>query len=84
MIALLSLSKLIQSILFFHNFVLTFGSAWKGTLVRFVTGLLAVVTQPFRRGANLSVMAYIAALVTSSSCDRRHGETGPLYAVSND
>lgn len=42
------------------------------------TGLLAVVAETLRRGADLSVVANIATLVASTSRERRHVESRNL------
>jgi hypothetical protein len=41
-------------------------------LVGFVAGLLAVVAKALRRGAHLSVVANVAALITGTTREGRH------------
>lgn len=49
------------------------GGTWVRALVALVTGLLAIVAEALGRGADLSVVANVAALVAGSTRERRHG-----------
>jgi ABC-type sulfate/molybdate transport systems ATPase subunit len=54
--------------------LLGLGGSGKRTSVGLVAGLLAVVAETLSRRANLSIVANIATLVTSTSRERRHCE----------
>jgi hypothetical protein len=63
---------------------LTVGGSRMVALVRLVTGLLAVVAEALRRGANLSVVADVAALVASTTRERRHFDVCETKVLSRE
>lgn len=64
--------------------LLGLGGARKRAAVGLVAGLLAVVAETLRGGADLGVVADVATLVASTTRERRHGDLGTLVAEGHD
>lgn len=59
--------------------LLSLSGARMGASIRLVAGLLAVVAEPLRRGANFGVVADVAALEAGATRQRRHVAGSSVY-----